>query len=260
MFKFKMVYWADIMYSEPLSVFPFNKKGPLYNDEPYAKSRNQAENKKIMNLKIKLLNKLEEITDKLFLKNGRFLNLDKIFEAVIKLLFRDLDEYYNKTLENGKAIKDEVRGRLAEKISRYSDYEILIIAHSMGSIISYDTLGFLIPDAKIDTFVTIGSPLGMQFVMKKILAEQGLKYTENIMLDTPENINNAWFNFADPDDKVAVIYRLGKNYKHNSRKIGPVDTVVYNDYEFNNKRNPHKSYGYLRTPELSGIINDFLSS
>ncbi len=35
--------------------------------------------------------------------------------------------------------------------------------------------------------------------------------------------------------------------------------VVENDYESEGIENPHKSYGYLRTPEVAQIIDDFLS-
>jgi hypothetical protein len=34
--------------------------------------------------------------------------------------------------------------------------------------------------------------------------------------------------------------------------------TVTNDYEFGGNKNPHKSYGYLRTPDMAGIISDFL--
>ncbi len=50
-----------------------------------------------------------------------------------------------------------------------------------------------------------------------------------------------------------------KNSVH--RKGVPVeDDLVLNDYTSSKgKRNHHKSYGYLRTPELSEHIHDFLT-
>ncbi len=35
--------------------------------------------------------------------------------------------------------------------------------------------------------------------------------------------------------------------------------VVENDYESEGIENPHKSFGYLRTPEVAYIIDEFLS-
>ena len=40
------------------------------------------------------------------------------------------------------------------------------------------------------------------------------------------------------------------------------DDIVINDYRApgQEKRNHHKSYGYLRTPELSHLVAEFLAS
>ena len=46
----------------------------------------------------------------------------------------------------------------------------------------------------------------------------------------------------------------------NAEGVKPVDFEVYNTYEINGDHNPHKSYGYLRTPELAEAIRDFLKS
>ena len=35
---------------------------------------------------------------------------------------------------------------------------------------------------------------------------------------------------------------------------------MINNYELNDKRNPHKSYGYLRTPEFSKVLYEFIKS
>ena len=35
--------------------------------------------------------------------------------------------------------------------------------------------------------------------------------------------------------------------------------MIVNDYEVDNRKNPHKSFGYLRTPEMSKILNDFIN-
>jgi hypothetical protein len=68
-----------------------------------------------------------------------------------------------------------------------------------------------------------------------------------------------WYNFSDLHDKVAFNYNLADDYGANSKNILAVDSVVYNDYEIEGKRNPHKSYGYLRTPELAKVVIDFLA-
>ena len=42
----------------------------------------------------------------------------------------------------------------------------------MGSIVAYDVMTQYAPDVSIDTFVTIGSPLGLPIIKSKIVAER----------------------------------------------------------------------------------------
>ena len=66
-----------------------------------------------------------------------------------------------------------------------------------------------------------------------------------------------WYNFSDLEDKVAINYNLGDDYEENSNRVRAIDKIVYNNYEYQGERNPHKSYGYLRTLELAQVIHDF---
>ena len=128
----------------------------------------------------------------------------------------------------------------------------------MGSILAYDTLVLAKPLIQIDTFVTIGSPLGLPVVMKKIAAELSVKLNETVKLKTPQGIQRKWLNFSDIEDKVAFNYNLSDDYDANSIGILPEDYIVNNDYVINNVNNTHKSYGYLRTPEFSNALHEFL--
>jgi hypothetical protein len=129
----------------------------------------------------------------------------------------------------------------------------------MGSIISFDVLTGSANGIDIDTFVTIGSPLGIPVVMEKIAAERKIDLKKEKKLSVPEKVTRRWHNFSDLHDKVAFNYNLADDYRANSKQVIPVDTVVYNDYEIDGERNPHKSYGYLRAPELSRVVLDFLT-
>jgi hypothetical protein len=129
----------------------------------------------------------------------------------------------------------------------------------MGSIITYEVLQLLKDELDIDTLVTIGSPLGQPVVISKILAELHQTAHEQLKPQTPENIRKNWFNLSDLEDNVAMNYNLADDYAASSRGIQPEDNEVYNNYTYEQKRNPHKAYGYLRTPEISEIIYQFLS-
>ena len=108
----------------------------------------------------------------------------------------------------------------------------------------------------IDHFVTIGSPLGMPHVKMKI-------YEENDLVRTP-TIVGRWTNFADRRDIVAVDAKLADDYEANDQGVKVVDVPVINAYKSPADRDPpgkpnyHKSYGYLRTPELSTLIRGFI--
>jgi hypothetical protein len=128
----------------------------------------------------------------------------------------------------------------------------------MGSIIAYDVLTQSVPDIRIHTLVTMGSPLGLPVVMHKILSEEHKQPQKHLIAQTPENIVGTWYNFSDPQDKVAAEYNLREDYKENSRHVRPIDIIVHNDYEFEGKPNPHSVYGYLRTQEMARVIYNFL--
>ena len=142
-------------------------------------------------------------------------------------------------------------------IKKYENDEILLIGHSMGSIISYDVLTFLLPEVNIHTFVTIGSPLGFPVIQGKIASEWNSKKLVPAKLKTPPGVVKHWYNFADLKDKVALIYQLNKNYQANWRGVTPEDFVVFNDYHNEIEANHHKSFGYLRAKEFSKVLHTF---
>jgi hypothetical protein len=128
----------------------------------------------------------------------------------------------------------------------------------MGSVIAYDVLSLSPPEISVSTWVTIGSPLGVPAVMIKILAEQGVDYRKEFKARTPENILESWYNFSDLEDRVAVDITLKDDYQENSNHVCPIDAIVTNDYEYKGNQNPHKSYGYLRAPQLAEVVRRFL--
>jgi hypothetical protein len=135
----------------------------------------------------------------------------------------------------------------------------MLISHSMGSIVAYDVLTNSGKQLDIHTFVTIGSPLGLPVVVGRIFAAQK-KADQNITVPrAPENILNNWFNLSDLEDNVALDHTLADDYEANTAGVRAQDIEVYNDYEFNGQKNPHKSYGYLRAVELADIIDKFLA-
>lgn len=259
--KFELVYWADILYDKPLDKWEKNKESPYFMDEPYKKSptnfvvEDRTFHKRIVDFLSAQLNKI-------FLNEDKTLNYKFISEYILHNFFKDLGIYYNDKCDDSEDFnchaKHLIRKRTKELIKKYDGYEIMLIAHSMGSIIAFDVLTFLIPEVKIHTFLTIGSPLGLPVVISNIASEYLKKTNAYKNPTTPPGVTHNWFNLADISDNVALNYMLNDDFGPNDLGISPIDFEVVNDYEAYTIKNPHKSFGYLRTPELAQILDVFI--
>ena len=105
--------------------------------------------------------------------------------------------------------------RLAERIAPNTR---VLIAHSLGSVVAYEAL-CANPQWKVDTFVTLGSPLGIP----------GLVF--DVLTPRPQNGRGAWphvrrwVNVADQGDIVALQKTLAPSF-------GPVDDrLVHNGWK-----------------------------
>lgn len=263
LFAFKLVYWADFLYPEPLDPTVKDKKDPLFITNPYLPAR-IVHKKKPITLRKKVLDYIRRQLDKIMINDDLSINYTAVTDLIIRRYFRDLDIYYSKEcLDRTNTMcraKDAIREELARMLRKYRRRDILLIGHSMGSIIAYDVLIHSAPDVRIHTLVTMGSPLGLPPVMLKIIAEGGKKPRKPIIAKTPENIVHAWYNFSDHKDRVATPYVLSGDYTANRRRICPVDATVFNNYEYKGNSNPHNIYGYLRTPQLAHVIDSFLNA
>ena len=232
-FNFESVYWADVLYGSP------DKNPDVY--QPADPS----------DLKLYKENWLDAIRDKANDVGGNVIDsiknlfgIDKVAERILKKKLEDLYKYYNE-----KAIRTELRKRLKKTILKNKDKRIMIVAHSMGSIIAYDVLRSLGQTDKavsIEHLVTIGSPLGIPHVKRRISEENPLVRTPSIV--------KKWSNLADRRDPVAIDTHLSDDYSENDAGVQVKDDLVLNDWGGIN----HKSYGYLRTPEFSNILKHFI--
>ena len=261
-FKFELVYWAHILYPEPLNPTITNVKDSLFIEFPYVRSKHSA-TKETDKLRKKVLDVIDKGLDKILLNEDMSLNFTSISDLIIRRYFRDLDIYYHTDCPGDEnelcTVPERIRGQLLKKLTEHRGKEILLIGHSMGSIVAYDVLSGEGRDIQIDTLITAGSPLGLPVVRSKIISEQQKRLETSISTSTPSNVKNHWFNFSDLRDKVAIDYKLSDDFDENLNMVRVVDVNVHNDYEYKGKINPHSVYGYLRAPELSKVIYDFLS-
>ena len=211
----------------------------------------------------KLADYVSEQLDNIFLNEDLTINYESIVDFIVHHYFRDLEKYYSSYCvipsQKNRPARELICSELVNVLRNHREDKIMLIAHSMGSIIAYDVLTLEASDVPIDTFVTIGSPLGLPIIKSRIVAERKQDPSQRGTLKTPENIDSHWYNLADLRDKIAINYTLQDDFLENSKRIGPVDKLVTNDYVVADEKNPHKSYGYLRTPEMAEIISSFMN-
>lgn len=258
-YQFELVYWAGFLHSTPLQVSVDDPDDPLYLEDPYVPSGEYYLNKPNAN-KRKWLDYLEKQIDRLLLNDDLSINFSAITDMIINHFFHDLEVYYEAGKDKTYPARTAIQDKLRHVLLKHRNDDILLIAHSMGTIIAYEVIQQLRNDIKIHTFMTFGSPLGIPVIMSKIY--KGLKKSMPALesLNVPENITHAWYNFSDLNDRVALNYNLADDYPPNSRGLAIQDFQVHNDYVNRDHANPHKSYGYLRIPEAARIIREHIDA
>ncbi|MCW8930307.1 MAG: alpha/beta hydrolase [Gammaproteobacteria bacterium] len=276
-FDFDMVYWADVLYKNALhneKAFAFDD---LYNNEPYTEAKETQFSEHKDGFWDSIRGGAENLTGGSIDFIHKRLGMDKFTNWAIGKTLKDLAFYYSPTtcipVDNNTSTtalaRTVLQNKLKEKLILHKDHEILLIAHSMGTIISYDVLRDLGQDSQYKNafqkieFVTIGSPLGVSHVKTQIKLER--EYAGDNRVRTP-TIVSQWDNYADPKDIVSVDSHLSDDYEPNKSDVKVKDDIVLNQFSTVDEQtkevnhNHHKSYGYLRTPEVSKRVRDFLNS
>jgi len=261
-FNFELAYWANLLHSVPLHPEITDPDDPLYIEDPYFPGMTEDTSEKPSELRKKILHILGDQLENIILKKDLTINFSSVNDFVINHFFKDLAIYYDTFHEEHATsdleMKQLVREQLANVLLKNRKKKIFLIAHSMGSIIAYDVLTQLTDDVEIDTLVTLGSPLGVPIIRSKIAAEHAREDDQSVVLKTPENVTRRWYNLVDIRDKIAIYYQLSDGFEANSHNVRVMDLIVTNGYQFRGEKNPHKSYGYLRTPDMAEIFDNFL--
>lgn len=259
---FELVYWASALYKQPLHTDELYSFDALYNDEPYTPPTGL---KTYDDGWIDLARATVTGFAGSVLDAARLFGENPLQTWLLGKLLKDLAFYYDRErmlkLGEGKEVARVVLdGYVRHAVRAAKGKRIMLVAHSMGSIIAYNALrdlGREDPELAVEHFVTIGSPLGLPYVKGRIIEERDY----DPVVRTPSIVTGTWFNFADKDDPVATDERLRDDYSENARGVRVVDDLIFNDYQSpKGKRNAHKSYGYLRAPEFSEHVKAFLSS
>lgn len=276
--SFDLAYWANAFYANHQHRMPEYPFDALYNHQPYIPAEPGPLPERLETRLDRLRARLSDFTGQIADRFYRADILDEASDWVVKRVSftRDLSLYYDNPMipQTGGAAQPArtiLHDKLKAKLTEHSDERLMLIAHSMGSIIAYDVLRDIglakrqgdkeWKDFDCTFFATIGSPLGLGKVKDEITDKRDYD-PEHTRLRTPTVVTEDWMNFADPEDPVAFDSRLRDDYGENALGIRVIDDLVSNEYRYgeapNEKANHHKSYGYLRTPEMSRHIARFL--
>ena len=134
---------------------------------------------------------------------------------------------------------------------------VLLIGHSLGSVIAWNALWLLTHREgcrdEVDHLLTLGSPLGVHFVQRRLLGhdrEGTARYPACI---------DYWTNIAAVGDLTALDPTMKDDF-HDMVALKLVKDIheppgrIYNFYRDDNGINPHKSYGYLANPVVGEVI------
>lgn len=170
------------------------------------------------------------------------------------LYFKDID-----------GIGSRVRQLLQQRLNTALDKNqpVLLIGHSMGSVIAYDALWELTHQQgetrQISTLMTLGSPLGIRFVQKRLLGA-GKNGSERY-----PSIIKRWINVAAMGELTALDREFADDF-HEMVELGLVEGIedhhrgIYNAYRDELGLNVHRSYGYLVNPATARLVGEWLRS
>jgi hypothetical protein len=193
---------------------------------------------------------------------GGLLSKIRLSELVIGGFAPDVKEYWNFDSGLASDARWPLIGPLVKAMERRDT--ILLLAHSLGSMIAWDTLWKFARAAeyrprytrkKIDLFLTIGSPLADDTVrryLKGARAQGPRRYPTNV---------KRWINVAAEDDYVSHDQSVADDYSpmlENGLVQSIEDRRIYNLAVRSGRSNPHHSGGYLIHPVVADVVAGWL--
>jgi hypothetical protein len=171
----------------------------------------------------------------------------------VELHMRDLRRY----VRNGNGIGDHTREMLKMPLRAAweSQRPLLLIAHSMGSVIAYDALWEMSHDGRddlrLELLLTMGSPLGQNYLQRRILGHDRPGKER-----FPTNLRR-WINLAAVGDMTAIDPVLRNDFGE-MIDLGLVETIedieIFNHFRLDGELNEHAEYGYLVNKVTADIV------
>lgn len=185
--------------------------------------------------------------------------IPQIADENLELHLRDLRRYVKNADDIAEATRRLVK--LPLRAAFATARPVLLIGHSMGSVIAYDALWQMSrgsrEDVKVDLLLTMGSPLGQLTIQRRLLG-CGASGAEHY----PGNIRR-WVNIAAVGELTAMDMQLANDYAE-MVKLGLVESItdyeVYNYFRYDGELNVHAEYGYLVNEVTGKVIAEWWKS
>jgi hypothetical protein len=267
-----MVYWADVMYPEPLAEGDQESAG----DEAVAEGKTPEAPLGLDEMDA------EEVawTASLAAKLAVPLAVEAVAAAVVeaaptpvketleriplpwpikerlmKKLLRDVHHYlfnvdYSPRLGVTFKVQDEIRGRMIRALQEGAKQPgpHVVVSHSMGTVIAYDCLKRVADAPVVAALMTLGSPLGLDEVQDKLRPEWSRDNGFPL-----EKVRGRWVNIYDRLDPVAG---FDPNFANDYRRGG--NTVVEDINEQNYGSWRHDLTKYFHGTQLRTKLRELL--
>ena len=121
----------------------------------------------------------------------------------------------------------------------------VVIGHSLGSVVAYDTLRTRPSDQPVPLLVTLGSPLGLSAISQRLQPQPPA---------FPAAVRR-WVNIAAPDDVVAARRELHAVFDRDR----PHDALFEDTWNVDNGSKPHQINFYLTKQSCGAAVADALT-
>ena len=182
--------------------------------------------------------------------------IPQLADETLEVHLRDLRRYTMNKNDVAEVIRRQLKVPLAAAAA--VDRPILLLAHSMGSVIAYDALWQLSygqqKEVSVDTFITMGSPLGQRYIQGKL---KGRKETGHRRY--PDNIGQ-WVNISAIGELTALDPELRNDFGE-METLGLLSEIedlnCFGYFRQNGTLNVHSEYGYLINEVTARHVRDW---
>jgi pimeloyl-ACP methyl ester carboxylesterase len=174
---------------------------------------------------------------------SRFALPGHVIPPAVRSFYREVSGYLHGT----PGMADDMRARVRAAIDR-NDGPLVLVAHSLGSIIAFDVLGEPALAGREVSFLTVGSPLGLGPAQDHLRSWRGSR-----PIEIPSDVA-LWRNFQAAGDPVAVGAGLEDLRSDCAPSLRVPASEVRNEAEWH-----HAFSGHLETPEVRDAIYARLS-